>query len=434
MPNRQAMDMDASHFQLTSQENLQALHDDDCSPSRRQYRHDLASNLFEGAMDSKILAFKAKAPEPKADHQNPLSVLYSQQRSSANAIRKPTRVIPQAPLRVLDAPDLADDFYLNVLDWSPQNVIAVGLGRAVYLWNATTGDISQLMSTEENDRVTSVSWTTGNNLAIGTELAEVQIWDADRQRRIRRMRGMAARVPSLSWNQHILSSGCRNGEIYHSDVRIADHLVGVLRGHTQEVCGLKWSPDGTQLASGGNDNLVNIWGAPTAGETTQAVHTFSHHTSAVKALAWCPWKSNLLASGGGTADRHIRFWNTLNGTCENAIDTQSQVCSLVWSKEYREILSSHGVAKNQLTIWRYPTMTKVAELTGHTSRVLHTAISPDGEKVASAAGDETLRLWHCFAPAEGDAATARAAAAAKALAAKSRANVGSGSIASLAMR
>ena len=37
--------------------------------------------------------------------------------------------------------------------------------------------------------------------------------------------------------------------------------MGVLRGHEQEVCGLKWSPSGTQLASGGNDNLLHIWSA-----------------------------------------------------------------------------------------------------------------------------------------------------------------------------
>lgn len=74
-----------------------------------------------------------------------------------------------------------------------------------------------------------------------------------------------------------------------------------------------------------------------------------------------------------------------------------KVCSILWSKEYKELVSSHGYAQNQLTVWKYPSMVKVTELTGHTCRVLHMAMSPDGQTVVSAAADETLRIWKCFA-------------------------------------
>eukprot|EP00983_Pelagomonas_calceolata_P116520 1160316-Pelagomonas_calceolata.AAC.5 len=43
--------------------------------------------------------------------------------------------------RVLDAPALQDDFYLNMVDWSSQNVLAVGLGPSVYLWSASTSNV-----------------------------------------------------------------------------------------------------------------------------------------------------------------------------------------------------------------------------------------------------------------------------------------------------
>jgi WD40 repeat protein len=45
----------------------------------------------------------------------------------------------------------------------------------------------------------------------------------------------------------------------------------------------------------------------------------------VKAIAWSPHQHGLLASGGGTQDRTIRFWNTTTGTPLNVIDTGSQV-------------------------------------------------------------------------------------------------------------
>ncbi len=42
-------------------------------------------------------------------------------------------------------------------------------------------------------------------------------------------------------------------------------------------------------------------------------------------------------------------------------------------------------------------MTQMASLTGHSSRVLYLAISPDGQNIVSGAGDETLRFWNVFA-------------------------------------
>ena len=46
----------------------------------------------------------------------------------------------------------------------------------------------------------------------------------------------------------------------------------------------------------------------------------------LQAVAWCPWQPNVLASGGGTADRHIRFWNANTGSCLSSVDTNSQAC------------------------------------------------------------------------------------------------------------
>lgn len=220
------------------------------------------------------------------------------------------------------------------------------------------------------------------------------------------MDGHSARVGSLAWNSFVISSGSRDGSIIHHDVRQRDHCVATLAGHTQEVCGLKWSTDFKYLASGGNDNLVNIWPAImgsnssvlTSSNVAEPMHIFNQHHAAVRALAWCPWQPNVLATGGGTADRCIKFWNINNGNLIDSVDSKSQVCALLWSKNYKELISAHGYANNQLTIWKYPSMVKQCELTGHTSRVLQIAMSPDGSTVMSAAADETLRLWNCFAP------------------------------------
>ena len=288
-----------------------------------------------------------------------------------------------------------DDYYLNLLDWNERNILAVALGDSVYLWNASTGGITPLMQTSgEGCHVTSIAWAPrgSEQMAIGTSDHLVHIYDTHKCRLVRSFDGHAGRVGVLSWNNCMLSSGSRDATIMHRDTRSPQRAVATLHSHCQEVCGLKWAPTGVQLASGGNDNMLNIWDERRL-PLAAPLYSFEQHQAAVKALAWCPWQKNLLASGGGTADRMIRFWNTSTGSCLNVVDTHSQVCSLLWSVHDHEIVSSHGYSHNQIILWKYPSMVKAAELTGHTARVLHMAGSPDGTTVVSAAADETLRFW-----------------------------------------
>ncbi|CAF3481232.1 unnamed protein product [Rotaria sp. Silwood1] len=125
-------------------------------------------------------------------------------------------------------------------------------------------------------------------------------------------------------------------------------------------------------------------------------HLLKFIITAVKAIAWSPHQQGLLASGGGTADRHIRFWNTLTAQNLQSIDTGSQVCNLAWSKHTNELVSTHGYSQHQIVVWKYPSMLQLARLTGHTFRVLYLAVSPDGESIVTGAGDETLRFWNVF--------------------------------------
>nr|GMD94294.1 protein FIZZY-RELATED 2-like [Ipomoea batatas] len=306
---------------------------------------------------------------------------------------KAPRKVPRSPFKVLDAPALQDDFYLNLVDWSSHNVLAVGLGNCVYLWHASSSKVVKLCDLGIDDSVSSVGWAQrGTHLAVGTSNGKVQIWDASRCKRIRTMEGHRLRVGALAWSSSVLSSGSRDKSILQRDIRAQDDYVSKLSGHKSEVCGLKWSYDNRELASGGNDNRLFVWN----NHSTQPVLKYCEHTAAVKAIAWSPHLHGLLASGGGTADRCIRFWNTATNTHLNCMDTGSQVCNLVWSKNVNELVSTHGYSQNQIIVWRYPTMSKIATLTGHTYRVLYLAISPDGQTIVTGAGDETLRFWNVF--------------------------------------
>jgi cell division cycle 20-like protein 1 (cofactor of APC complex) len=331
-------------------------------------------------------------------HHSPysLSPLSPYSQKLLRSPRKPMRKLPKVPFKVLDAPELQDDFYLNLVDWSTTNVLGVGLGTCVYLWSACTSQVTRLCDlTNREDSVSSVSWSEkGNYIAVGTFKGDVQIWDAAASKLVNTLTGHSARVGALAWNHDLLCSGSRDRNVLLRDIRVpAYEGERKLAGHKQEVCGLKWSPDHLLLASGGNDNKLLVWNVNGGNAPIQTYHD---HIAAVKAIAWSPHQHGLLASGGGTADRCIRFWNTLTGQNLQSVDTGSQVCNLAWSKHSNELVSTHGYSQNQILIWKYPSMVQLAKLTGHSYRVLYLAVSPDGEAIVTGAGDETLRFWNVF--------------------------------------
>lgn len=403
-----------------------------------------AQQRFRAALDAetsadgtapRILTFTAPAPAPTGvTLQDKLRVVYAggaqvpqsreqlawaaaeEQRRAQEEQRRRARYVGQTPERVLDAPELVDDYYLNLLDWSPtDNVVAVALGRSVFLWAADTGGIAELLTLPGEDAlVTAVRFMRGPGagpfVVVGTGDGDVQLWDCARARQLRSLRGChAGRVGAAAWSGFMLAAGAQDATITLHDVRQAAHHVATLAGHEQEVCGLEWAPAAApgssglpQLASGANDNVLNVWDpaafavAPGTALPVRGIAprlTLTQHCAAVKALAWCPWQHNLLASGGGTADRTLRLWNTDTGVCLASADTRSQVTSVQWSLTHRELVTSHGFSMNQLSLWKYPRLEKIADITGHEKRILHTARSPDGTMVVSAGADETLRFW-----------------------------------------
>ena len=349
------------------------------APDALAYESSLASACGV-SLNTRILAFKPAPPESSKPID--LRSQYNRPLKSAAASAQFRRRVLTAPERVLDAPGLVDDYYLNLLDWSSGNQVAIGLERNVYVWSAESGTVSCLLETSPDTYISSVKWSgDGAYVGVGLGSGEVQIWDVEEGTKLRSMHGHETRVAVMGWNKHLLSTGARSGLVYNHDVRIAQHKVAELVSHASEVCGLEWRSDGAQLATGGNDNLVSIWDARSL-DAPKFQKT--NHKAAVKALSWCPWQPNLLATGGGSYDRHIHFWNTTTGARTNSIDTGSQVTSLRWSNHYREIVSSSGFPDNSLSIWSYPTLVRNVEIPAHETRVLHSCLSPDGQMLATA--------------------------------------------------
>ncbi|OXB80159.1 UNVERIFIED_CONTAM: hypothetical protein H355_011617 [Colinus virginianus] len=279
-------------------------------------------------------------------------------------IMKPSMTLePELRLHVAG---LRNDYYLNILDWNLENLIAVALGSAAYIWNGRTLQGIECIDLNSSSKyISSLAWIKeGTCLAIGTSDGEVQLWDIERKRRLRNMFGHLSVVGALSWNHYILSSGSRLGSIHHHDVRVAQHHIGTLCQNKQSICSLKWSLTNQLLASGSSDGTLNIWpGDPGVNVQSQPLKTIPH-SSAVKAMNWCPWQSNVLATGGGMKDGILRVWDI---NCEKLLQsaaTDSQICSLLWLPKTSELMTGQGLPGNQMKIWEHPALINSSELYG----------------------------------------------------------------------
>lgn len=238
-----------------------------------QHTADLSRSLGIN-QEQRILSFFAEPPMPQTEHSS-LMAQYARlpnkgsaasASSAANAASR--RRIPTQPDRVLDAPGMLDDYYLNLLDWSSTNLLAIALAEVVYVWNAQTGTVTELCQVGNSDSsvllegdeyVCSVKFTEdGSHLAVGLASGPIQVYDVSAGQLVRTMQGHPSRVPSLSWSGAILASGCRSGEIWNSDVRVAQHCVAQMRGHRGEVCGLEWRPEIAGGLSGGGQGVSAV--------------------------------------------------------------------------------------------------------------------------------------------------------------------------------
>lgn len=276
---------------------------------------------------------------------NPRRVLQYSSRGLSSFEQNSSRITGHRVVRsptplILDLPDFVDDFYSNRLHWSCNDLVTVACGQSVYLFDVSLvlSPILFCLSIKQHSYCYSTQTTTqgsafklenkleeyefpyalqfssqGNFLAVGTSFARVQLWDPAVGKLVREISGNHSNaIGAISWTPDgsFLTTGSKDSFVFNYDPRLRHPLVSIYHNHDSAVCGLTWHSSSALLgnfeflrlvfcillglmhsASGGNDNLVNIWDRR-ADRTPR--HEFSDHTAAVRALAWCPWQKFLL--------------------------------------------------------------------------------------------------------------------------------------------
>ncbi|KAI6171868.1 WD-REPEATS-REGION domain-containing protein [Aphelenchoides besseyi] len=346
------------------------------------------------------------APRPGAGHR-PRTTGYTCVQPSSS-VKKTTRYMPKSPKKILDAPTLRNDYYLGLMDWSRGNIVAVALDSAVYLWNAQTGDVTELA--EYNGLyVSSVRYSeAGRYLTIGLSDGTLQVYKVDASggpMLARTIKVGLDRVNAIAWKGSLVSCGSENGRIYTHDVRQRESLQGVIEKHNYEVTAMKWSPDGHYLTSGGAQGQVHVFTDTQIGTTRpEPIYSFDDHVGCIKAVEYVPFLSgsnsrvNMVATGGGTSDNTVRLWNLSTGKEHISLDVGSRVSGLAFNNLYREMCVATAGPRFALRFFKYggSSFQPVNDIDGHTANIVGLCVSPEGDHVLSLSMDESLRLWHCW--------------------------------------
>ncbi len=160
------------------------------------------------------------------------------------------------------------------------------------------------------------------------------------------------------------------------------------RGHSGTVNTVAWSPDGTRIASGGDDKRVQVWSATTG----RNIFTYRGHSARVNTLTWSPDGRNIAS---GSDDQTVQMWETFTNRRVFSYRVHSGwwvwVRTVAWSPDGKRIVS--GSMDGIVQICDAASGDKVFTYDNHSSAVVTVAWSPDSAYVASGSDDKTVQVW-----------------------------------------
>lgn len=239
---------------------------------------------------------------------------------------------------------------------SQNSILSTGFDGNVYLTDMESGE-SEVAFTPEIGRITSASLSSDETLlAIASDMGVMQLWD------------MATRTP----------------------------LTEAFTAHSSTIFSIAFNPDGTKLASGGDDLLVLIWDVPSlvAGEIDNFT-AYEGHTDGIFAVAWHPTEP-ILASG--SRDDTIGLWDTESGALLATLEGHTrEVEDVIFSPDGKRLVS--GGRDNSIRVWDVDSALNsdmpISELlSGHSDWVLSLAFSEDGKLLVSGGRDRAIILWN----------------------------------------
>ena len=203
------------------------------------------------------------------------------------------------------------------------------------------------------------------------------------------LRGQTDSITSVAFSPDgkLLASGSADKTIFLRDLNTHE-LIGPPLNSQSSVYSIVFSPDGGMLASGNDDNTVILWDVNRHEPVGQPLR---EHTGPVRTVAFSP-DGKILASGGD--DNTVILWDTstLQRIGQPLTGHSGSIYSIAFSPNGQMLVS--GSADKSIILWDVASHQRIGEpLTGHLGSVHSIAFSPDGLIVASGSIDNTVILW-----------------------------------------
>jgi WD40 repeat protein len=292
----------------------------------------------------------------------------------------------------------ADPVNLAIFSPDGQTLAAAHADGTITLWDLTESPPSANVLYRSSDPVTSIAFSLdGHTLASASPEGPITLWNWNVETG-EWLPGLPIEpgtlVTSLAFRPktegQVLAVGSADSTIILWDIGTGEPIGDPLRGYTEWMNSIAFSPDGQTLASASDDGVIILWDI----ETGEAIgRPLTGHEGPVTSVAFHPNDDRTLASA--SSDSTIRLWNIETGEAigDPLTGHTKWVNSVAFSPDGKTLASASD--DRTVGLWdvtsRWP---KALPLVGHTARARSVAFSPDRQILASASDDGTIILWN----------------------------------------